>query len=76
MTGHLLGAAWAIEAVFSVLAIKDQIIPPTINLEHPSEGCDLDFVPKEARSTTVDTVLSNYFCFGGTNGSLIFKRFN
>ncbi len=76
MTGHLLGAAGAIEAVFSVLAIKDQIIPPTINLEHPSEGCDLDFVPKEARSTTVDTVLSNSFGFGGTNGSLIFKRFN
>lgn len=74
MTGHLLGAAGAVEAIFSVLAIRDQVIPATINLEQPGEGCDLDFVPKTSRSTTVNTVLSNSFGFGGTNGSLIFRR--
>lgn len=76
MTGHLLGAAGAIEAVFSVLTIRDQIVPPTINLEEPGEDCDLDFVPSEARSMAIDTVLSNSFGFGGTNGSLIFRRFS
>lgn len=76
MTGHLLGAAGAIEAVFSTLAIRDQIIPPTINLKEPSEDCDLDFVAGEARSAKVDAVLSNSFGFGGTNGSLIFRRFS
>lgn len=76
MTGHLLGAAGAIEAVFSTLAIRDQIAPPTINLEQPGENCDLDFVPGQARSMAIDIVLSNSFGFGGTNGSLIFKRFN
>jgi len=74
MTGHMLGAAGAIEALFSVLAIRDQVIPPTINLENPSEGCDLDYVPGEARNTEVRAVVSNSFGFGGTNGSVIFKR--
>ncbi len=75
MTGHLLGAAGAVEAIFSVLAIRDQVAPPTINLEEPDEGCDLDFVPHEARSMPIDVVVSNSFGFGGTNGSLVFRRF-
>ena len=74
MTGHLLGAAGAIEAIFGVLSIRDQIVPPTINLDNPSEGCVLDYVPHTARQTKVDTVLSNSFGFGGTNGSLVFKK--
>ncbi len=74
MTGHLLGAAGAVEAIFSVLALRDQIAPPTINLDQPGEGCDLDYVPKEARRMKIDTALSNSFGFGGTNGSLIFRR--
>lgn len=74
MTGHLLGAAGGIEAVFSILAIRDQVLPPTINLDHPSEGCDLDYVPHTARQAPVDVVLSNSFGFGGTNGTLVFKR--
>jgi 3-oxoacyl-[acyl-carrier-protein] synthase II len=74
MTGHLLGAAGAVEAIFSILALRDQIAPPTINLDQPGEGCDLDYVPKEARSMKIDTALSNSFGFGGTNGSLIFRR--
>ena len=74
MTGHLLGAAGGIEAVFSVLAITHQVVPPTINLHEPSEGCDLDYVPNTAREMKVDVVLSNSFGFGGTNGSLIFRR--
>jgi len=75
MTGHLLGAAGAIEAIFSVLALKDQLVPPTINLENPSEGCDLDYVTDgKARPAHLEYVLSNSFGFGGTNGSLIFKR--
>src|ERR1044071_1141283 len=74
MTGHLLGAAGGIEAIFSVLALRDQVIPPTINLEQPGEGCDLDYVPKEARRAKLDVVLSNSFGFGGTNGTLAFKR--
>ena len=76
MTGHLLGAAGAVEAIFSVLAIRDQVAPPTINLDNPDEGCDLDFVPHQARAMAIDTVLSNSFGFGGTNGSLLFRRFN
>jgi 3-oxoacyl-[acyl-carrier-protein] synthase II len=76
MTGHLLGAAGAVEAIFSVLAINSQMAPPTINLDDPDEGCDLDFVPHEARSMPIDVVLSNSFGFGGTNGSLVFRRFN
>jgi len=74
-TGHLLGAAGGIEAVFSVLALHNQIIPPTINLENPGEGCDLDYVPNTARDSELNAVISNSFGFGGTNGSLLFKRF-
>ncbi|EPC03887.1 3-oxoacyl-ACP synthase [Litchfieldella anticariensis FP35 = DSM 16096] len=74
MIGHLLGAAGAVEAVFSVLAIRDQIAPPTINLDNPQEGCDLDYVPHTAREMKIDVALSNSFGFGGTNGSLIFTR--
>ncbi len=73
-TGHLLAAAGGVEAVFSVLAIRDQIVPPTINLDNPDPECDLDYVPHTARKMTVNTVLSNSFGFGGTNGSLIFRR--
>ena len=75
MTGHLLGAAGAVEAIFSVLAIRDQVAPPTINLEEPDEGCDLDFVANEARRMPIDVAVSNSFGFGGTNGSLVFRRF-
>jgi 3-oxoacyl-[acyl-carrier-protein] synthase II len=74
MTGHLLGAAGAIEAIFSILAIRDQVAPPTTNLDNPDVGCDLDFVPHSAREMAINTVLSNSFGFGGTNGSLLFKR--
>ena len=74
MTGHLLGATGAVEAMFSMLAIRDNIAPPTINLDNPSEGCDLNFVPHEAQQRQIDTVLSNSFGFGGTNGTLIFSR--
>ena len=74
MTGHLLGAAGAVEAIFSVLAIRDQVVPPTINLFNPDEGCDLDFVPFTARQMKVNATLSNSFGFGGTNGTLIFKK--
>jgi len=76
MTGHLLGAAGAVEAIFSVLAIRDRIAPPTINLDEPDEGCDLDFVPHQAREREIDVALSNSFGFGGTNGTLVFRRFN
>ena len=74
MTGHLLGAAGSVEAIFSVLAIQDQIAPPTINLDNPDEGCDLNYVAHKAQSRTINYVLSNSFGFGGTNGSLLFKR--
>lgn len=74
MTGHLLGAAGAVEAIFSILAIRDQVAPPTINLDNPSEGCDLNFVPHQAQQLAINAVLSNSFGFGGTNGTLIFKR--
>lgn len=73
LTGHLLGAAGGVEAVFSVLAIRDQVAPPTINLHNPSPECDLDYVPNTARPMTLRTALSNSFGFGGTNGSLIFR---
>jgi 3-oxoacyl-[acyl-carrier-protein] synthase II len=73
MTGHLLGAAGAVEAIFSILAIRDGILPPTINLETPGPQCDLDYVPGTARQATVRTALSNSFGFGGTNGSLVFR---
>lgn len=76
MTGHLLGAAGAIEALFTILAIRDGIVPPTINLEHPDEGCDLDYVPNTAREMSVRTAASNSFGFGGTNGTLIFRAFS
>jgi 3-oxoacyl-[acyl-carrier-protein] synthase II len=74
MTGHLLGAAGAVEAIFSVLALRDQVVPPTINLHQPGEGCDLDYVPNTARQMQLEYTLSNSFGFGGTNGSLIFRR--
>lgn len=74
MTGHALGAAGAIEAVISVLAIRDQSAPPTINLDDPDPACDLDYVPHHARSMPIQAALSNSFGFGGTNGTLIFKR--
>jgi 3-oxoacyl-[acyl-carrier-protein] synthase II len=74
MIGHLLGAAGAVEAVFSVLALRDQVAPPTINLDKPDEGCVLDYVPHTAREMTINHVLSNSFGFGGTNGSLLFSR--
>ncbi|MBL8198509.1 MAG: beta-ketoacyl-ACP synthase II [Chromatiales bacterium] len=73
-TGHLLGAAGAVEAVFSILAIRDQVAPPTINLHSPGPGCDLDYVPNTARKMPISAVLSNSFGFGGTNGSLVFRR--
>lgn len=75
MTGHMLGAAGGAEAVFSVLAIRDQIIPPTINLTNPDPECDLDYVPNTARETKIESVLSNSFGFGGTNGTLVFRKF-
>ncbi len=74
MTGHLLGAAGAVEAIFSILAIRDQIAPPTINLDNPDEGCDLNFVPHKAQPMKITYALSNSLGFGGTNGSLLFKR--
>ncbi len=75
MTGHLLGAAGGIEAIFSVLAIKEGIIPPTINIETPDEDCDLDYVPDQARRQDVNVVLSNSLGFGGHNATLIFKKY-
>ena len=74
MTGHLLGAAGGAEAIFSVLAIHHGIIPPTINLDEPGEGCDLDYVPHTAREKKIDIAVSNGFGFGGTNGTLVFRR--
>lgn len=74
MTGHLLGAAGGIEAVFSVLALRDQVAPPTINLDNPSDGCDLDYVAHKARKVPLQVTLSNSFGFGGTNASLVFKQ--
>lgn len=74
MTGHLLGAAGAVEAIFTLLALRDQAVPPTINLDNPDEGCDLDFVAHTARDVKMDYALCNSFGFGGTNGSLLFKK--
>jgi len=75
MIGHLLGAAGAVEAIFSVLAIRDQVAPPTINLDNPDEGCTLNYVPHTAQERTIHSVLSNSFGFGGTNGSLVISQF-
>ncbi|QZN94245.1 beta-ketoacyl-ACP synthase II [Symbiopectobacterium purcellii] len=75
MTGHLLGAAGAVESIFTALALRDQAVPPTINLDNPDDGCDLDFVPHEARQVSdMEYTLCNSFGFGGTNGSLVFRR--
>jgi 3-oxoacyl-[acyl-carrier-protein] synthase II len=74
MTGHLLGAAGSVEAIFSILAIRDQVAPPTINLDNPDEGCDLNYVAHKPQKRTINYVLSNSLGFGGTNGSLLFKR--
>ncbi len=73
-TGHLLGAAGVVEAIFSVLAIRDQVVPPTINLDRQDPDCDLDYVPNDARDARVNVAVSNSFGFGGTNGSLVFRR--
>ncbi|MEK9712196.1 MAG: beta-ketoacyl-ACP synthase II [Thalassolituus sp.] len=74
MTGHLLGAAGALEALICIQSLQHQLLPPTINLDEPSEGCDLDFVPHTARAASIDHVMSNSFGFGGTNGTLIFSK--
>ncbi len=74
MTGHLLGAAGGIEAIFAILAIRDQVAPPTINLDSPDPECDLDYVPHTAREMKIEVALSNSFGFGGTNGTLIFRK--
>ena len=74
MTGHLLGAAGAIEAIFTILAIRDQVAPPTINLDNPDEGCDLNFVPHQPQSMPIRYAMSNSFGFGGTNGSVLFGK--
>jgi 3-oxoacyl-[acyl-carrier-protein] synthase II len=74
-TGHLLGAAGAIEAIFSILAIRDQIVPPTLNLDNPSVETSIDLVPHRPRERKVDVALSNSFGFGGTNASLIFRKY-
>jgi len=76
MTGHLLGGAGGVEAGICVLAIRDQIAPPTINHENPDPECDLDYVPNHARSMHIEYVLTNSFGFGGPNGCLIFKKFS
>jgi 3-oxoacyl-[acyl-carrier-protein] synthase II len=74
MTGHMLGAAGGAEAVFAILALHDQVVPPTINLENQDPDCDLDYVPNSAREMKLEVVISNSFGFGGTNGTLAFRR--
>lgn len=74
MIGHLLGAAGSVEAIFTILAIRDQVAPPTINLDNPDEGCDLNFVPHQSQEMRINVALSNSFGFGGTNGTLLFRR--
>jgi 3-oxoacyl-[acyl-carrier-protein] synthase II len=76
MTGHMLGAAGGAEAIFSILAIRDKLAPPTINLDNPGEGCDLDYAPNQAREMPIQIVLSNSFGFGGTNGTLVLRQFH
>ena len=76
MTGHLLGAAGAVEAIFSILSIRDNVCPPTINLDNPDEGCDLNYSPNKPTEKVIKNSLSNSFGFGGTNASLIFKDIN
>jgi 3-oxoacyl-[acyl-carrier-protein] synthase II len=75
MTGHLLGGAGGLEAGITVLALRDQVLPPTINLENPDPDCDLDYVPNKSRPAPVQYALSNSFGFGGTNAALVFKRY-
>jgi 3-oxoacyl-[acyl-carrier-protein] synthase II len=74
MTGHLLGGAGGLEAGITVLALRDQMLPPTVNLENPDPECDLDYVPNQARKVEVEYAMSNSFGFGGTNGALLFRR--
>jgi 3-oxoacyl-[acyl-carrier-protein] synthase II len=74
-TGHMVGAAGGIEAVFTILALRDQVIPPTINLDNQDPACDLDYTPNTARTVKLEAGLSNSFGFGGTNGTVVFKRF-
>ena len=74
MTGHLLGAAGAVEAIFTAQALQNNVVPPTINLENPDEGCDLDFIQGAARDVNLEYALCNSFGFGGTNGSLLLKK--
>lgn len=76
MIGHLLGAAGAVEAVFTILALRDGVAPPTINLDNPGEGCDLNYVPHSAQQRTINHAISNSFGFGGTNGTLVFSQFS
>jgi 3-oxoacyl-[acyl-carrier-protein] synthase II len=76
MTGHMLGAAGAAEAIFSVLALQHQLLPPTINLDNQDPECDLDYTANTAREVDLEYALSNSFGFGGTNGTVIFKRFS
>jgi 3-oxoacyl-[acyl-carrier-protein] synthase II len=75
-TGHMIGAAGAAEAIFTILALRDQVIPPTINLDEPSPECDLDYTPNVAREAALEAALSNSFGFGGTNGTVVFKKFS
>jgi len=74
MTGHLLGGAGGLEAGITILALRDQMVPPTINLENPDPQCDLDYVPNHARKAELEYAMSNSFGFGGTNGALLFRR--
>jgi 3-oxoacyl-[acyl-carrier-protein] synthase II len=74
MTGHLLGAAGGVEAIFCVLALRDGVLPPTTNYDTPDPECDLDYVPNTAREARLKVVLSNSFGFGGTNGTLLFRK--
>jgi 3-oxoacyl-[acyl-carrier-protein] synthase II len=76
MTGHLLGGAGGLEAGITVLALRDQILPPTMNLDNPDPDCDLDYVPNKARKSEVEYALSNSFGFGGTNAALLMKRYS